>query len=271
MCNGSGPRSSARYATVRLELCSMAPPRFPSLSLLGMLSAIALLHGYRAACETDPSIDSLPEACAADHPVPFRHLRMWAMLRDVANHLKTSMRKMPPALRQADLRDALKGTISFRRWQGGDEPDPPRALLIVKGAERLVRFREKDFVAFWGRDAEDLPSSLYAPLEVVSVDDTKVGGLIRLADGTTLPNPRLIDGAEGETDGAVPYSQRGVGVTLKWTRTDVLETSAADLWKLKQDANQLLQAVDAALEERMQSTEQEAAALRNKVQMPLMV
>ena len=67
-----------------------------------------------------------------EHPEPFRHLRLWAMLRDVASYLVRSMHKMPAALSLADVErsDGSRPVISLREW-GGD--DPLRAVLVVGG------------------------------------------------------------------------------------------------------------------------------------------
>lgn len=197
-----------------------------------------------------------------DHPEAFKHLRMWAMLRDVALHMTQLMRKTPPALRQEDLTAGAK--ISLLRWSGGlnRQPDPPRALMIVNGEERLVRFREKDFRARWGRFADGISPDLFGPLEVEAVDGKAAGGLIQLKGGKSLPNPfLLLDSKQADKP---PLSLRGHsgGLMHNWTNATLREAKSADLWRLKREASELVNAVDTALQEKMEAAEKDAAAWR---------
>ena len=185
---------------------------------------------------------------------PFRHLRVWAMLHDVATYLLSAMKKMPPALSSADVFDeSNKKTIVLATWQGGEggsaasSGDPVRATLIVGGEKRVVRFRERDLKKLWGKKA--INPAWFGPLEVEAVDDSKVGGIIRLKDGSTLPNPRLLEGGGDITDAdASPRVAAPVQPSVEWTTAALRETQTPELWKLKR-------AIDAVLEEKLEATE----------------
>ena len=181
-----------------------------------------------------------------EHPEPFRHLRLWAMLRDVASYLVSSMHKMPAAFSLADVErsDGSRPAISLREW---GEDDPLRAVLVVGNHERVVRFREKDRAA--------VERSLFGPLQVESIEGSQVGGTVRLQDGRTFPNPRLID-----VDGPGPNGASTAAATkeIDWTQAMLRDSSTSGLWKLKR-------AIDVALEERMMTSERIVASMQRAI------
>ena len=196
------------------------------------------------------------------HREPFRHLRLWAMLHDVATHLVRSMKKMPPALRKADIAgsgDVVCVTLS--PWVAGSETgtprsdgyiaDPARAVLTIGGGKRLVRFRDTDLTKVWGEAAID-SAFLGKPLQVEEIDDSKVGGTVRLSDGRTLPNPRLLDDyseARSNASGsAAPVAGGSTSALLSWSMASVREAPTRELWSLKR-------AIDTVLEEKQTESE----------------
>ena len=185
---------------------------------------------------------------------PFRHLRVWAMLHDVATYLLSAMKKMPPALAWTDTLDDESGkkkTIVLES-QEDVNGDPVRASLIVGGEKREVRFREKDLKKLWGKSS--INPAWFGPLEVDSVDDSRVGGIIKLKDGRSIPNPRLLEsgGNKGIEADASPRAAALLQPSVEWTPAALRETPTAELWKLKR-------AIDAVLEEKLEATERSLA------------
>lgn len=175
-----------------------------------------------------------------EHPELFRHLRRWAMLRDVASYLVRFMHRLPAALSEDDLKpsdsDGSRPIVSLERLPKADNElrDELRAKLVVNGHERVVRFREKDRAA--------VNESLFGDLQIKSVEGSKVGGAVRLKDDRAFPNPRLISGPV--TTKEIDWTPVVTTKEIDWTPAMLRDSSTSGLWKLKR-------AIDAALEERM--------------------
>ena len=92
---------------------------------------------------------------------------------------------------------------------------------------RIVRFRDHDVSTGIVTPAKVEKN---IPLSVLEVSSTKVGGTVKLSNGITIPNPRLLDTISDESEEVEAVLSR---VRLECSKDDLSKLPMKNLWELK--------------------------------------